>query len=98
MFKRFAPFAILALFSACGGSAEDACNDYADAAISCVETAFAGDQAAIDTNRAAFDSACAQVNSDASYFDCLADAYNGADCSTAEGFAAAGTAAAACTP
>lgn len=90
-------FGTTALF-ACGDDPQVACEDYLDTALACVDEAYAGDDAAVETAKAAFNGACDNVNSEADYFNCLRDAYANGDCSTAEGYAAIATNLANCTP
>jgi hypothetical protein len=74
----------------CGGANE--CERYVDAALACIEAAGG------DVTGYSYESTCAgYANDQADYFACLADAYEGADCSTLEGLTAAGTSSASCT-
>lgn len=86
----FAAIATALATSACGGG--NPCADY----VAAVEDCYGADLPA-----AGFDEATLCANTKgvaASYYTCLADAYDGGDCSTAEGVGEIGTALAGCTP
>ena len=82
---------VLVGLTACGGANQ--CERYVDAALSCIESA-GGETTGYD-----YDTQCAgYTKQNKDYYSCLADAYEGADCSTIEGLTSAGTASASCTP
>lgn len=89
--------AVVSVF-ACGEDPQQACEDYLDAALTCVDDAYAGDDAALAAAKAALDGACDSVNSEADYFHCLKDAYANGDCSTVDGYLAIASDLSSCTP
>lgn len=86
--------ASVALFIAgCGPDLETACEDYINAVNTCVGEAYPDDAGTYELDAEATCSVydgqkgdAAQASAD--YLACLADAYNSADCSTPEGYAA----------
>lgn len=95
----------LVVLGGCGASAADSCTAYFDAATACSVESCNGDTACEDLVSTSFpDTYCDSYNelkgADAKaaidLLDCGADAYNAADCSTADGVAAAATEFAAC--
>lgn len=88
---------LLALLVACKPAAESSCAAYASAASACA-IAHGADPSVYD-----LDAACAGWDDTheahyVDYYGCRAAAYEGADCSTDEGYAAARLAEACCAP
>lgn len=82
---------LLVAMTGCGGANQ--CERYVDAALTCIE------QAGGETTGYDYETQCQGYDkSNKDYYSCLADAYEGADCSTIEGLTSAGTASASCTP
>lgn len=81
---------LLTFLVACGG--ENACEAYVNSYYGCAEEAGA------DTTGIDAETLCANYEKGTAddYYNCMADAYSNADCSTAEGVTAANTDAAAC--
>ncbi len=86
--------AVALLASACGPDLEAACNDYFDAAIACIDEAYAEDATVADTTAAALDGVCdtyagqkgSAAKESAEILDCYATTYESGDCSTPEGY------------
>ena len=82
--------------SACGADVADACENYVESVESC--TLEYADAAGVESDDLLLDDAiCVDTYGDlkdretVDYLNCLADAYDAADCSTADGYAAVGT-------
>lgn len=85
--------AIAFVFSLIGCGGENSCERYVNAVVGCSEE-YGADATAYDA-----ETTCAGYDkSQDDYFNCLADAYEGADCATDEGWAAVGTDISECTP
>lgn len=100
---------VVAMFAAaCGPDVEQSCQNYIDNATACANEAFGGGTGTTTTTTggttgglgsfcSAYDGLKGSEAKDAAgYLDCLSDAYANGDCSTAEGYTAAGTEAAGC--
>ena len=82
--------------TACGADVADACENYVESVESC--TLEYADAAGVESDDLLLDDAiCVDTYGDlkdretVDYLNCLADAYDAADCSTADGYAAVGT-------
>ena len=82
--------------TACGADVADACENYVESVESC--TVEYADAAGVESDDLLLDDAiCEDTYGDlkdretAGYLNCLADVYDAADCSTADGYAAVGT-------
>lgn len=104
--RKMTLVALAMIASACGPDLEQSCQNYVDALQACTSDALGGTTSTGTTGTTGgtttgADAACSvydglkgsEAKDAATYLDCLADTYGAADCSTAEGFAAAGTAA-----
>ena len=89
---------LLGMFACGGADPTKSCEDYVAAYTACFDEMGTGTPAVDDTFCTAYsDLKGDEASTAADYLDCLAAAYNDADCSTAEGLATAGTASLDCT-
>ncbi len=97
--RKMSLLGVMLLAAGCGPDLEASCQNYLDAYFACADAAFEGDDGTLETTKATLDGYCSvyegykgsEAKDAAELLDCYADAYSAADCTTVEGFAAAGT-------
>ena len=78
----------------CGADVETSCDNYFDAALACMDEAYAGDDASLQATKDAFAGTCdvygdmsgSAAKDAADLLDCYTETLEGADCSTPEAY------------